>query len=64
MPAVAERRKLAPCFQGRAVSVSRACELLGISRRRLGYSSKKNDTALIDRLKELARAHPRMGGVR
>lgn len=58
---MSERRKLAACFQRRHVSVSRACELIGISRRRLNYASKKNDWALVERLMELARAHPRFG---
>jgi putative transposase len=58
---VSERRKLAGCFEKRDVPVSRACELLGISRRRLKYASKKNDADLVDRLKTLAAAHRRFG---
>jgi len=56
---VSERRKLVPCFEQRDMSVSRACELIGVSRRRLNYTSKKNDKGLVERLMELARAHPR-----
>jgi len=58
---VSERRKLAACFEKRDVPVSRTCELLGVSRRRLEYASKKNDADLVDRLKTLAAAHPRFG---
>jgi putative transposase len=58
---VSERRKLVPCFEKRDIPTRRACELIGISRRRLKYASKKNDADLVDRLKTLARAHPRFG---
>jgi putative transposase len=58
---VRERRKLASCFQGRGVSMSRACALLGICRRRLKYTSRRDDAELVERLKALAAAHPRMG---
>ena len=56
-----ERRRLVPCFEKRDVPVSRACECLGISRRRLTYTPRKNDEELVQRLMELARAHPRFG---
>ncbi len=56
-----ERRKLVPIFQTREISRSRACELIGISRRRLKYASRKNDADLVARLKTLAQAHPRFG---
>jgi putative transposase len=36
-PLVSERRKLVECFERRDVPVSRACELLSICRRRLGW---------------------------
>jgi putative transposase len=42
----------------------RACELLGLSRRRLKYASRKNDQKLVERLMELAREHPRFGARR
>lgn len=64
MPGVTERRKLAPCFQKRDVSASRACVLLGVSRRRLGYGSRKDDGELAGRLGALAAAHPRYGARR
>jgi putative transposase len=41
--------------------MTRACALLGISRRRLKYASKRNDSELVSRLMELARQHPRWG---
>lgn len=58
---MSERRKLVACFARREVSVSCACECLGISRRRLKYTPRKNDDALVKRLMELARKHPRFG---
>lgn len=44
-----ERRKLVAAFERREVSVTRACELLGVSRRRLRYVPKKDDSALLER---------------
>ena len=41
--------------------MTRACALLNISRRRLRYATKKNDSELVNRLMELARQHPRWG---
>ncbi len=58
---MSERRKLVAFFESREVSVSRACELLGVSRRRLTYTSRKNDADLASRLKTLAQLHPRFG---
>lgn len=45
----------------RKLSASRACELVKVSRRRLGYVGRKNDAALLARLKELAARFPRFG---
>src|SRR5256885_3774232 len=47
----------------RDVSARRACELAGVSRRRLGYVSRRSrkDDALLGRLKELAAKRPRFG---
>jgi putative transposase len=64
MPDVVERRKLVAVCRGRAISTPRACELLGVSRRRLQYASRKNDGELAGRLMELAREHPRFGARR
>jgi putative transposase len=61
VPDVSDRRKLVPRLRQRRISLSRACELLSISRRRLTYASKKDDAELVERLKALARAHPRFG---
>ncbi|HEX2973904.1 MAG TPA: hypothetical protein VHP11_16345 [Tepidisphaeraceae bacterium] len=47
----------------RAISVSRACELAGVGRRRLNYTSRKKDQDVVAQLKDLAQAHPRYGGV-
>ena len=43
------------------LSASRACALVKVSRRRLGYVSRKQDEELTIKLKELAAAHPRYG---
>jgi putative transposase len=61
VPDVSDRRKLVPRFEQRRISLSRASELLGISRRRLRYTSRKDDSELVERLKALAQAHPRFG---
>jgi putative transposase len=45
----------------REVSARRACELLGISRRWIGYLSQAKDDGLAARLKVLALRHPRFG---
>lgn len=50
--------------RGRKISTARACQLLGISRRRLKYVSRKSDHELAERLMELAREHPRFGARR
>lgn len=41
----------------RKVSTRVACDLVKVSRRRLGYASRKNDEPLASRLKELAAEH-------
>lgn len=61
---MSERRKLLEPFARREIGVSRACELLGVSRRRLRYTPRKNDQELVSRLMELAREHPRFGARR
>ena len=58
---MSERRELVLRFEKRDVAVSRACDCLGISRRRLTYASKKNDDELVQRLMDLTRKHPRFG---
>lgn len=50
-----------PAFERREVSMTRACECLGICRRRLRYASKKNDDALVKRMIELTQQHRRAG---
>ena len=45
----------------RKVSVRRACELVRVSRRRLGYVSGRKDDGMLAALKELAARHPRYG---
>ena len=45
----------------RKVSTRAACGLVKVSRRRLGYASRKDDGPLVSRLKELAAQHPRYG---
>lgn len=45
----------------RQLSHRRSCQLLGLSRRWLGYTSVRKDGLLVDDLKELALRHPRYG---
>lgn len=61
---MSQRRKFAPLLTRRDIPLSRACELLGISRRRLAYPSRKKDDELLSRLRDLAKAHPRFGSRR
>lgn len=56
-----ERRSLVELARRRGVSVSRGCELAGVSRRRLGYTVRRRDEDVVERLMELARDHPRYG---
>jgi putative transposase len=58
---VAGRRWFVAFAVSRKLSVVRACELLKVSRRRLGYVSVRNDAALVAQLKALALSHPRYG---
>jgi putative transposase len=58
---VGGRRAFVKFAVGRQVSTSRACELVKVSRRRLGYVGRKKDEELTAWLKELAAAHPRYG---
>jgi putative transposase len=58
---VSGRRGFVAFATGRAISASRACELVKVSRRRLGYVSRKTEEDLTRKLKELAAAHPRYG---
>lgn len=48
-------------FESHEIAAGRACELLGVSRRRLHYASKKDDGELARKLMDLARQHPRYG---
>jgi putative transposase len=43
------------------ISQRRASQLLGVSRRWLGYPSRRDDAEMVGRLKDLARAYPRFG---
>jgi putative transposase len=45
----------------RAIPVSRACQLVSLPRSQFYYTSKKDDSALIDVLQELAFQHPSYG---
>jgi putative transposase len=58
---VTQRRTLLPMFEKRDVPVTRACELLSISRRRRAYQAKKRDDVMVMKLKQLAERHPRWG---
>lgn len=55
------RRAFVDFARVKQVSVLRACELVKVSRRRLGYLSRRNDADLAARLKELALMYPKYG---
>lgn len=55
------RRRFVELAARRAISAARACQLAGVSRRRLNYASRRNDDELVARLQDLARDHPRYG---
>jgi putative transposase len=59
--AVVGRRAFVKFAVARKMSARTACDLVKVSRRRLGYMSRKNDEPLAGRLKELAASHPRYG---
>lgn len=58
---VTGRRQFVAFARGRDLSASRACELVKVSRRRLGYVPRKEDAELVERLKDLAARHPTYG---
>lgn len=57
-------RRAFVAFAARRIPASRACELVKVSRRRLGYVSRKDDGELVASLKLLAAANPRYGSRR
>jgi putative transposase len=59
--AAAGRREAAAFLVKRGLSARRACELLRVSRRWLGYKGRRGGDPLLPRLKDLAAAHPRYG---
>ena len=61
---MAGRRAFVAFARARDLSARRACGLAGVSRRRLGYVSRKDDGRLVAELKDLAAAHPRYGSRR
>lgn len=61
---MAGRRAFVKFAVARQMSARAACALVKVSRRRLGYASRRNDEPLVSRLKELAAAHPRYGSRR
>jgi putative transposase len=61
---VVGRREFVKFAMARRMSVSGACALVKVSRRRLAYVSRRNDEPLVSRLKELVALHPRYGSRR
>ena len=61
---MAGRRAFVAFARARDLSAGRACRPAGVSRRRLGYASRRNDGRLVAELKGLAAAHPRYGSRR
>lgn len=58
---MSDRRALVELASSRSISASRACELAGVSRRRLGYVPVRRDEGLVARLMGLAKDNPRYG---
>lgn len=58
---MSERRGLVTLAVRRGLSVSRACGLAGVSRRRLRYASRSREDGVADRLAGLAKDNPRYG---
>lgn len=61
MTTCAGRREAVSFLVKRRLSQRRACELLGVSRRWLGYKGRRGADPVLPRLKDLAAAHPRYG---
>jgi len=55
---VAERREAVRFLTAKGLSVRRSCVILRISRSSLGYLPRKDDSALLRKLKELAGKNP------
>ena len=58
---MAGRRAFVEFARAREIPATRACGLVKVSRRRLGYVSRRSDGELVASLKDLAAAHPRYG---
>jgi putative transposase len=58
---VSERRAVVSILKGWQVSERRGCQLADISRPGYRYQQRKQDSELIERLKAIAREHPRYG---
>lgn len=55
------RRAFVKFAMSRELSARRACELAGVSRRRLGYASRRRGDVILARLRKLAAERPRFG---
>jgi len=58
---VSGRRAFVRFAVARKISTRRACGLVKVSRRRLGYVTRRKDVQLVERLKQLAMKYPRYG---
>ena len=58
---MAGRRAFVKFAAERKLSIRAACTLVKVSRRRLGYVTRRNDQPLVSQLQELAVLHPRYG---
>jgi putative transposase len=56
-----QRREAVVLLKGRKVSERRSCRIMGISRPGFRYQSRRSDSELIEKLKAIAREHPRYG---
>jgi hypothetical protein len=56
-----QRRAIVCMLKGLKVSERRSCQFAGISSTAVRYQSRKQDAELVERLKTIAREHPRYG---
>jgi hypothetical protein len=56
-----QRREAVGILKRMKVSQRRSCQLVGISRHGVRYESRRSDSALVEKLKSIAREQPRYG---
>lgn len=61
MVTASQRREAVGVLKALKVSERRSCQLVGVSRHGVRYRSRRSDSALLEKLKTIAREHPRYG---